>query len=363
MHVGINFLLELLTHFFVCWIKLESALGNTKTETRHHLVNMEKSNSTTSEKKEKNNNVIATQPIFRPLGRDFSSDESSLSRNQAILPLGREFSSQEESSGCSLDGDILEAPHACGNSDYIIMQRNKAFQSHFLGEYNYEPDNGDDVEDLSSDENGDKEGYEEMEYHTGKRARVHDGKLPSRVQGTGPMELPLPFSGDYTLDDEDVSYVSDIDDYYFNNDDYGDENHGYTSNDSCSSSNDNPYFIGGESPMRKRTHIENEQSHQQNLFLLLPEVHRDIIRLESMRIKSSTGHKCEGCNFTNPSRLWRCKECSIMRYSSKMLCDECAVNRHISNPHCMEVMCQGDNVFRKPFSHETLTFRLNIQFC
>jgi len=53
----------------------------------------------------------------------------------------------------------------------------------------------------------------------------------------------------------------------------------------------------------------------------------------------------------------------MLRHSSEMLCDECTVKRHTSNPHCMEVLCQGENVFRKPFSHETLTFKLNIQFC
>jgi hypothetical protein len=35
----------------------------------------------------------------------------------------------------------------------------------------------------------------------------------------------------------------------------------------------------------------------------------------------------------------------------------------LNNPHCMDVQCQGENVFRKPFGHETLTFKLEIDFC
>ena len=170
-------------------------------ESEHIPHSSSKPSGLNSENKELQQNEIEPQPIFLPLGRDFSSDESSKRINPAFLPLGREFSSQEESSGCSFNGDTLEASHVCGNSDSIIMQRNIAFQSPFLGEYNFDPDNGDEGGDSSSDENGDEEEYEEMPYHTGKRARVQHGELPSLLQGS--MELPLPFSGDYTLDDED----------------------------------------------------------------------------------------------------------------------------------------------------------------
>ena len=183
--------------------------------------------------------------------------------------------------------------------------------------------------------------------------------MPSVVQGH--MEIPM--DGGYFVDDDDGFFHGDDDDYG-NEGGEGNSFPGSTSNDSISSSNVDLDDVVGGSQRRRWTHIENEQSHQQNLFLLLPQLHREIIRLESMRLVGSTEQICEGCGLTtNHSRLWRCNECTMLKHSSPMLCDACTVNGHINNPHCMEVLCKGESVFRKPFGHETLTFKLEIELC
>jgi hypothetical protein len=164
------------------------------------------------------------------------------------------------------------------------------------------------------------------------------------------------------VDDNDGYFPGDDDDYG----NEGDEVNSFprsTSNDSISSSDVDLDDIVGNSQRRRWTHIENEQSHQQNLFLLLPQLHQEVIRLESMRIVGSTDQKCEACGISNHSRLWRCNECTMLKHSSPMLCDACTVNGHINNSHCMDILCKGENVFRKPFGHETLTFKLEIKLC
>ena len=93
------------------------------------------------------------QQNFLPLDRDFSSDESSKSRQQSFLRLDRKFSTEEQSSVSSSDGGKSQESHVHGNSHSMMMQRNMAFQSRFLGEYKFESDNG--VEEANSDDKGD----------------------------------------------------------------------------------------------------------------------------------------------------------------------------------------------------------------
>ena len=101
---------------------------------------------------------------------------------------------------------------------------------------------------------------------------------------------------------------------------------------------DGDFHVGGNlSQKRAGTHIENETSIQYNLFLLLPRLHREQIRLESWRIVSNI-RKCDRCDKCDPPRLWRCNECSLLKHSSPKLCDECIVYNHINMPHCMDVL-------------------------
>jgi hypothetical protein len=93
------------------------------------------------------------QQNFLPLDHDFSSDESSKSRQQQFfLRLDRKFSTEEQSSVSSSDGGKSQESHVHGNS-HSMMQRIMAFQSRFLGEYKFESDNG--VEEANSDDKGD----------------------------------------------------------------------------------------------------------------------------------------------------------------------------------------------------------------
>ena len=116
------------------------------------------------------------------------------------------------------------------------------------------------------------------------------------------------------------------------------------------------------SPARSRTHIENEQWQQCNLFQLLLQLHKEWIRLESMRIDDND-RVCDKCHVHNPPALWWCNECSLLKYSSPRLCEECVVRSHVNNPHCMDVLHREESVFRKPFFHEMITFRLATLVC
>ena len=113
---------------------------------------------------------------------------------------------------------------------------------------------------------------------------------------------------------------------------------------------------------RKRTHVENEKARQYNLFLLLPQLHQQRMRLESRRI---VGHdrECDMCQEKNPPMLWQCNECTLLKYSSPRLCEDCILNTHLNMPHSMDVLYRDETIFRKPFFHETITFRLAILAC
>jgi hypothetical protein len=120
--------------------------------------------------------------------------------------------------------------------------------------------------------------------------------------------------------------------------------------------------LGISSPVRRRTHLEDEKATLKNLFSLLPQLHKERIRMESLRV-CCWERKCSLCGMLDPNRLWRCNECSMLKHSYHMVCGECMVREHINKPHCMEVLCQGDMQFRKPLSHEIITFRLAIGKC
>jgi hypothetical protein len=134
----------------------------------------------------------------------------------------------------------------------------------------------------------------------------------------------------------------------------------------CSSDVDlinNEFEVELSTPRRRRTHIENEKAHQKNLFLLLPQLHQQRVRLESLRLTAHAERSCGTCGILNPIRLWRCKECSMLKHSSPMLCDECIVKRHINTLHCMDILCQEESVFRKPACGEIIIFKLVIERC
>jgi hypothetical protein len=232
------------------------------------------------------------------------------------------------------------------------------FQSTIVGEYKFECSSVEGGESSSNDESGSDDGngnedvLEEVRQHTDKRARICDQNLES-------VATSLPFDDD--------------DDYYSNNygldgssnaeEEEGESSIGSNSTDSICSRNVDLVHIEDELPSRRCTHIEKEKSHQQNLFLFLPEIHMDRIRVQSMRIVATNGRTCERCLLTNNARLWRCNECTMLKNSSQMLCDDCTVRIHINNPHCMEVLCEGENIFRKPYGHETITFQLQVKVC
>jgi hypothetical protein len=81
-----------------------------------------------------------------------------------------------------------------------------------------------------------------------------------------------------------------------------------------------------------------------------------------MRIDDNT-RVCYECSVSNPPALWRCTECSLLKYSAPRLCEKCVLSSHLNNPHCMDVLYQGESVFRKPFFHEMITFRLATLVC
>ena len=122
------------------------------------------------------------------------------------------------------------------------------------------------------------------------------------------------------------------------------------------------YESGVPSPQRRRTHGEDEEALQRNLFLMMPRLHQDKIRIESLRV-CSFERKCSMCGVTDPNRLWRCNECSMLRHTSPMMCGECMVTKHINTLHCMDVLSCEEEVWRSPLSDEFITFRLSIGTC
>jgi hypothetical protein len=96
--------------------------------------------------------------------------------------------------------------------------------------------------------------------------------------------------------------------------------------------------FGISSPARRRTHLEDEKASLKNLFSLLPQLHRERIRMESLRV-CCWERKCSLCGILDPNRLWRCNECSMLKHSYHPVCGECMVREHINKLHCMEVLC------------------------
>lgn len=162
----------------------------------------------------------------------------------------------------ALDGQERVPCHSCG---YPTMT---ALASYSLAEYKVESDIGEKEDISSSDEDDNEEEYEGVLQHDGKCARIEPADLPSLVPGS--MEFHV--DEDYYLDDDNECYFQEDNDG--NDGEEGNSYPGLTSNDSISSSSnvDLDDIVSG-SPRRRRTHIENEQSHQQNLFTLLPQLH------------------------------------------------------------------------------------------
>jgi hypothetical protein len=148
----------------------------------------------------------------------------------------------------------------------------------------------------------------------------------------------------------------------FHSDEENTDDHSLQYDSQEEGSMDSEFEVDMSSPTRRRTHIENEKRRQYNLFQLLPQLHRERIRLESMRIVGDD-RECDRCHIINPPRLWRCNECSMLKHSSPRLCEECVVSTHLNSPHCMDVLYREETVFRKPFFHEMITFQLALLVC
>jgi hypothetical protein len=257
-----------------------------------------------------------------------------------------------------------------------IRRRNSAYLQNFVGGLSDSDDEDNTVVRDDSDEN-----EHEFDDPSSKRLR-YDQEASSDIQRRN-SEYVLRLLGPLSDTDEDVDiFVPDGSDEYAGfedepSNDYAgfedpasdrvqEEEDSSSQEHSISSEgeeqDEDELEVGVSSPRRGRTHVENEKAHQENLFLLLPQLHHDRIRMEALRL-TGRERRCEGCETLNPTRLWRCNECVMGMHSSPMQCDECMVQDHINKPHCMDVLCQGETLFRKPLCHEIITFKLAIREC
>jgi hypothetical protein len=335
---------------------------------------------------------ISPQP---PLRSDSDSD-SIARRDMAHAParlfpqLGAYVYSSEENSDSYSDSNTDHESHTQDTLE-TITRRNMGYAAIFFGapfrsSSEVEDDDEEEEEVSISDQDSDECEDETHEHQVVKRLRLQQGDdSPTIIMRRNKQYESVLLAGRLSYDDtddeeENISYnggddggLSGMENGSFqeeaNDDPIGEslQTNSSSEHDSiCSGEVDlfnNEFEVEFSPPRRRFTHVENEKTHQHNLFLLLPKLHQERIRLESLRLAGREERKCDACGILNPTRLWRCNECSMTKHSSPMLCPECAVQDHINNPHCMFVLCQEESVFRKPLGHEIITFKLSIGAC
>ena len=246
--------------------------------------------------------------------KDFEQDDSVLAREVKNQFASILFGSQSNDNGEENRHDDEE------DSSLLAMDVNNQFASILFGSQS----------DDDKEENTIDNGYDDLEL---SGIECHSDEEKTNDESLGVYDLSDDVSEEGSIASGDVHNVDDV------------------------------LEVDDMSPRRSRSHIEIEKSQQYNLFLLLPQLHRERIRLESMWLTVRENRECDRCQVLNPPRLWRCNECSILKHAAPRLCEECIVSTHINNPHCMDILCAEETVFRKPFFDETITFRLAIIAC